>query len=242
MIGRTIAIIIAILFMTVVGTAVVGQIWRFVRVRPQDPYAPRSTAPRMLLSAPTRWDRAEAQERIARLDLPVAVLFLIGSLVVLGTPGIGGAWALTFVFWCVAAVARWLMASMFVVQIRCAMVLLLIIESLLVLGIRGGSALPQALVYLAAALAGALLLYRANELPFAPGPAGPESPYRRLTRTMDAPAPQYDSGMHADTMPSMVQRRPLAQVTLITSARRGAFRVPDGEAASGAPTYYASGR
>jgi hypothetical protein len=242
MIGRTIAIIIAILCMTVIGTAIVGRLWRFVRVRPQDPRSPRSLTQRMLVSAPSTWDYADAQEHIARLDLPLAILFLLGSVVILATRGIGGAWLLTFALWCVAAVARWLMTSLFVVQIRCALVILLVIESLLVLGIRGGSALPQALVYLAAALAGALLLYRANELPFAPGPAGPESPYRRLTRTMDAPTPQYDTGMYHDTIPAMAPRRPLAQVTPISAARGTAFRAREEEAAFGTPPYYASGR
>jgi hypothetical protein len=242
MIGRTVAIIIAILFSTVIGTALVGRLWRFVRVRPQDPHTPRPTMQRMLVTAPNTWDYAEAQERIARLDLPLAILFLLGSLGILATGGIGGAWLLTFVLWCAAAVVRWLMGSLFVVQIRCAMVILLVLESLLVLGIRGGSALPQALVYLAGALAGALFLYRANELPFAPGPAGPESPYRRLTRTMDAPTPQYDTGMHMDTMPSMAPRRPLAQVTPITYARRNPMRIREDEGAITSPPYYASGQ
>jgi hypothetical protein len=242
MIARTIAIIIAILCMTVLGTAVAGRLWRFVRVRPQDPRSPRPLTQRLLISAPTRWDYADAQERIGRLDLPLAVLFILGSLLILGTRGIGGAWFLTFVLWCGGAILRWLMLSIFVVQIRCAMVILLVIESLLVLGIRGGSALPQALVYLAAALAGALFLYRANELPFAPGPAGPESPYRRLTRAMDAPVPQYETGMHLDTMPSIAPRRPLAEVTPISYARRGPLRRRSEDAGAAAPPHYASGR
>jgi hypothetical protein len=242
MIGRTIAIIIAILCITVIGTAVVGRLWRFVRVRPQDPRFPRPMTQRVLVTAPNKWDYAEAQERIARFDLPFAIVFLLGSLGILATGGIGGAWLLTFALWCAAAIARWLMSSLFVVQIRCAMVILLVLESLFVLGIRGGSALPQALVYLAAALAGALFLYRANELPFASGPADPDSPYRRLTRTMDAPTPQYDTGTHLDTMPSIAPRRPLAQVTPIASARRNPLRVREDEGAIASPPYYASGQ
>src|SRR5215470_11389821 len=103
MIGRTIAIIIAILLLTVIGTAVVGRIWHFVRVRPQDPRFPRPLTQRMLVTAPGKWDYAQAQERIARLDLPLAILFLLGSLAILTTQGIGGAWLLTFLLWSVAA-------------------------------------------------------------------------------------------------------------------------------------------
>lgn len=235
MIGRTIAILVAMLILTVAATAALGGVWRFVTPA-------TGGARRMRLSAPDRRDYAAAQERIARLDLPFALLFLAVSLYVLATPGIGGAWLLTFAFWVAAAVVRWLSGSPYLVQVRCATVLLLIVESLVVLAIRGGGALPQALVYLATALVGALLLFRANELPFAPGPTGSDSPYRRLTRTLDAPRPQHEAGMHMDTMPAMAPRRPPAPVTPITQARRNPLRTREDAGAVISPPYYASGR
>lgn len=213
MIGRTIALLVAILVLTVAATAVIGEVWRFVV-----PVGGRSRRVRLL--APDRRDYMEAQERIARLDLPFALLFLAASLYVLATPGIGGAWLLTFAFWVVAALVRWLSGSVYLTHVRFAIVLLLIVESLIVLAIRGGAALPQALVYLATALVGALLLYRAHEFPFATDLTDADSPYRRRTRTLDAPQPQYEAGMHVDTMPALAHRRPPAPVTPIAGARR----------------------
>lgn len=244
MIGRIIIILVAMLVLTVVATAALGGIWRFVIPAAGDPRDRRGAARQrsIRLGAPRRRDYAEAQRHIAQLDLPFALLFLAVSLYVLATPGIGGAWLLTFAFWLVAAVVRWLSESAYLMHVRCVTVLLLIVESLIVLAIRGGAALPQALVYLAAALVGALLLFRANELPFATGPTGSDSPYRRLTRTLDAPRPQYEAGMHMDTMPALAQRRPRAPVTPITQARRNPLRTREDAGAVLSPPYYASGR
>jgi len=172
----------------------------------------------------------------------LTVIFLVGSLYLLATPGIGGVWLITFAFWCGGAVTRWLTPSVRIVPIRCALVVLLIIEAVLVLLIRGGGAFPQALAYLVVALVGALLLYAANELPLPFAPQGPYTSYRRDARPAPdyAPMPQQEYGMHFDTMPAVAPRRPMAQVTPITYARRNPLRVREDEGAVISPPYYVS--
>jgi hypothetical protein len=242
MIGRTIAMLITIAFLTVAGVAVLGRLWRFVLIRPPGPTGPQSLLRRIVVLPPGPRDFAEQEARLIRFDLPFTVVFLACSLYLLAMPGIGGAWLLTFVFWCGGAVTRWLTPSVRIVPIRCAMVVLLIVEAVLVLLIRGGGALPQALAYLAVALTGALLLYAANELPLPFAPQGPYTSYRRGARPEPgyAPMPQQEYGMHFDTMPALAPRRPMAQVTPINYARRNPLRVREDEGAVVSPPYYAS--
>ena len=241
MIGQTIAMLFTIAFLTVAGVAVVGRLWRFVLIRPPGPAGPRSVVQRIVVLPPDPRDRAEQEARLVRLDLPFTAVFLVGSLYLLATPGIGGAWLMTFLFWCGGAVTRWLTPSARAVPIRCAMVVLLIVEAVLVLLIRGGGALPQALVYLVVALVGASLLYAANELPLPFAPQGPYTSYRRGARPARAPMPQQQEyGMHFDTMPAITPRRPMARVTPITYARRNPLRVREDEGAVVSPPYYAS--
>ena len=244
MIGETIAMLITIAFLTVAGVAVVGRLWRFVLIRPPGPAGPRSVMQRVVVLPPGPRDFAEQESRLVRFDLPFTVVFLVGSLYLLATPGLGGAWLLTFVLWCGGAVTRWLTPSARIVPIRCAMVVLLIVEAVLVLLIRGGGAFPQALAYLAVALAGALLLYAANELPLPFAPQGPYTSYRRGLRpgSDHAPMPQQEYSMHFDTMPAITPRRPMAQVTPINYARRNPLRVREDEGAVVSPPYYASSR
>ena len=244
MVGRTIAILISIGFLTLGGVAILGRLWRFVLIRPPDPARSRSVLQRILLVKPGPRDFAEQESRLVRLDLPFAVAFVVGSLFLLGTAGFGGAWFVTFLIWCVAAVTRWLTPSARIVPIRCAIVVLLIVDAILVLLIRGGNALPQTLLYLVVALVGTLLLYAANELPLPFAPQGPYTSYRRgaPARPASAPPPQQEYGMHFDTMPAVAPRRPMAQVTPITYARRNPLRVREDEGAVVSPPYYASSR
>lgn len=244
MIGRTIIILISIGLLTVVGVAVVGRLWQFVLIRPQGPTGPRIVLQRIVVLKPGPRDFAEQESRLARFDLPFTILFLAGSLYLLATPGVGGAWLLTFILWCGGAVTRWLTPSVQIVRIRCAIVVLLILEAVLVLLIRGGGALPQTLVYLLAALSGALLLYAANELPLPFAPQGPYTSYRRGTPARSAPAPQQEYSMQFDTMPAVAPRRPMAQVTPIDYAytRRNPLRVREDEGAVLSPPYYANSR
>src|SRR5260221_8898371 len=100
MIGRTIAILICIGVLTLVGVAVVGRLWRFVLIRPQGPTGPRSVLQRIVILKPGMPDFTEQESRLARFDLPFTIFFLVGSLYLLATPGIGGAWLLTFALWC----------------------------------------------------------------------------------------------------------------------------------------------
>src|SRR6478672_8399864 len=137
MIGETIAMLITIAFLTVAGVTVMGRLWRFVLIRPPGPAGPRSVVQRVVVLPPGPRDFAEQESRLVRFDLPFTVLFLIGSLYLLATPGIGGAWLITFVLWCGGAVTRWLTPSVQIVRIRCAIVVLLILEAVLVLLIRG---------------------------------------------------------------------------------------------------------
>ncbi len=243
MVGRTIAILISIGILTLASVAVLGRLWRFVLIRPPGPTEPRSALQRIVVLKAGPRDYAEQEARLVRFDLPFAVLFLVGSFFLLATAGFGGAWFVTFVIWCAAAVTRWLTPSARIVPIRCATVVLLIVDAVLVLLIRGGSALPQTLLYLVVALAGTLLLYAANELPLPFAPQGPYTSYRRGSpaRPVSAP-PQQDYGMHFDTMPSVAPRRPMAQVTPITYARRNPLRVREDEGAVVSPPYYASSR
>jgi hypothetical protein len=245
MIGRTIAILISIGFLTFGGVAVLGRLWRFVLIRPPGPAGPRTALQRIVLLKPGPRDFAEQESRLVRFDLPFAVVFIAGSLFLLGTAGFGGAWFITFLIWCGAAVIRWLTPSTHIVPIRCAMVVLLIVDAILVLLIRGGNALPQTLLYLVVALVGTLLLYAANELPLPFAPQGPYTSYRRgaPARPASAPPPlQQEYGMHFDTMPAVAPRRPMAQVTPITYARRNPLRVREDEGAVVSPPYYASSR
>jgi hypothetical protein len=243
MVGRTIAILIGIASLTVASVAVLGQMWRFVLIRPQGPEGPRSVLQRIVILKPGPRDFAEQESRLIRFDLPFAVIFIVGSLFLLATAGFGGAWLVTFIIWCGAAVTRWLTPSARIVPIRCAMVVLLIVDAVLVLLIRGGSALPQTLLYLVVALVGALLLYAANELPLPFAPQGPYTSYRRGAPARPAPPPpRQEYGMHFDTMPSVAPRRPMAQVTPITYARRNPLRVREDEGAVVSPPYYASSR
>jgi hypothetical protein len=241
MVGRTIAILISIGFLTLTSVAVLGRLWRFVLVRPQGPAGPRSLLQRIVVLKPGPRDFAEQESRLVRFDVPFAVIFLAGSVCLLATAGFGGAWFLTFLIWCGAAVTRWLTPSARIVPIRCATVVLLIVDAVLVLLIRGGSALPQTLLYLVVALAGTLLLYAANELPLPFAPQGPYTSYRRGTPSPPAPQ-QQEYGMHFDTMPSVAPRRPMAQVTPITYARRNPLRIREDEGAVVTPPYYASSR
>ncbi|GEM_PF-6581237 len=240
MIGRTIVMLITIAFLTVAGVAVLGRLWRFVLIRPPGPAGPRSVVRRIVVMPPGPRDFAEQQWRLVRFDLPFTIIFLAGSLYVLATAGVGGAWLLTFALWCGGAVTRWLTPSARIVPIRCAIVVLLIVEAVLVLLIRGGGALPQALAYLIVALCGALLLYAANELPLPFAPQGPYTSYRRGARSDYAPMPQQEYSMQFDTMPSAAPRRPMAQVTPINYARRNPLRVREDEGAVVSPPYYAS--
>jgi hypothetical protein len=242
MIGETIAMLITIAFLTVAGVAVVGRLWRFVLIRPPGPAGPRSVVQRIVVLPPDPRDFAEQERRLVHLDLPFTVVFLVGSLYLLATPGVGGAWLITFVLWCGGAVTRWLTPSARIVPIRCAMVVLLIVEAVLVLLIRGGGAFPQALAYLAVALAGALLLYAANELPLPFAPQGPYTSYRRGARPGSGytPTQQQEYPMQFDTMPAIAPRRPMAQVTPINYARRNPLRVREDEGAVVSPPYYAS--
>jgi hypothetical protein len=243
MVGRTIAILISIGFLTLMSVAVLGRMWRFVLIRPPGPTGPRSVLQRVVVLKPGPRDFAEQEARLVRFDLPFAVVFIAGSLFLLATAGFGGAWVVTFLIWCGAAVTRWLTPSARIVPIRCAMVVLLIVDAVLVLLIRGGSALPQTLLYLVAALAGTLLLYGANELPLPFAPQGPYTSYRRGSPARPAPPPpQQEYGMHFDTMPSVAPRRPMAQVTPINYARRNPLRVREDEGAVVSPPYYASSR
>jgi hypothetical protein len=243
MVGRTIAILIGIGFLALASVAVLGQLWRFVLIRPPGPAGPRSALRRIVVLKPGPRDFAEQEARIVRFDLPFAVLFIAGSLFLLATAGFGGAWFVTFLIWCGAAVTRWLTPSAQIVPIRCATVVLLVVDAVLVLLIRGGSALPQTLLYLAVALVGTLLLYAANELPLPFAPQGPYTSYRRGTPARPAPPPpQQEYGMHFDTMPSVTPRRPMAQVTPITYARRNPLRVREDEGAVLSPPYYISSR
>jgi hypothetical protein len=143
MVGRTIAILISIGFLTLMSVAVLGRMWRFVLIRPPGPTGPRSVLQRVVVLKPGPRDFAEQEARLVRFDLPFAVVFIAGSLFLLATAGFGGAWVVTFLIWCGAAVTRWLTPSARIVPIRCAMVVLLIVDAVLVLLIRGGGALPQ---------------------------------------------------------------------------------------------------
>jgi hypothetical protein len=201
MIGRTIVILISIGLLTVVGVAVVGRLWRFILIRPQGPTGPRSVLQRIVVLKPGPRDFAEQESCVARFDLPFTALFLAGSLYLLATPGVGGAWLLTFVLWCAGAVTRWLTPSDRIVQIRCGIVVLLVVEAVLVLLIRGGSALPQTLIYLFAALVGALLLYAANELPLPFAPQGPSAPARRRSRNTRCSSTRCPLSRHAARWP-----------------------------------------
>lgn len=100
MIGQTIAMLFTIAFLTVAGVAVVGRLWRFVLIRPPGPAGPRSVVRRIVVLPPDPRDYAEQESRLVRLDLPFTVVFLVGSLYLLATPGVGGAWLMTFLFWC----------------------------------------------------------------------------------------------------------------------------------------------
>lgn len=242
MIGQTILMLVTIAFLTVAGAAVLGRLWRFVLIRPPGPTGPRSLVRRIVVLPPDPRDFAEQESRLARFDLPFTAVFLLGSLFLLATRGVGGAWLLTFAFWCGGAVTRWLTPSARIVPIRCAIVLLLIIEAVLVLLIRGGSAFPQAFSYLVVALAGALLLYAANELPLPFAPQGPYTAYRRGARPAAAPTPYQEYSMPFDTMPAVAPHRPVAQVTPINYARRNPLRVREDEGAVVSPPYYATSR
>ncbi len=241
MIGPTIAILICIALLTVAGVTVVGRLWHFVLIRPPGSGKPQSIIQRVQVIPPGPRDFAAQGVRLSRLDLPFAILFLVGSLFLLATPGIRGAWFLTFALWCIGAVTRWLTPSERAVPVRCGIVLLLVAEAMLVLAIRGGGAFPQTLLYLAAALVGALLLYRANELPLPFAPQEPRPTYRRSIRPVEPkPMPHPGYAMHYDTAPSVAPRRPLAQVTPINYARRNPLRVREDEGAVVSPPYYAN--
>jgi hypothetical protein len=242
MIGRTIAILIGIAFLTGAGVAVLGRLWRFILIAPQGRGRQQSFFQRVRVLSPDPRDFAEQRARLVLLDLPFAIIFLLGSLYLLATPGYGGAWFLTFVLWCGGAVTRWLTRSERVVPIRCAIVVLLVVDAVLVLLIRGGGALAQALVYLTAALVGTLLLYAANELPLPFAPQGPYTSYRRGPQRFTAP-PQHQQeqySMQFDTMPAISPRRPMAEVTPITYARRNPLRVREDEGVIVSPPYYAT--
>ena len=242
MIGRTIAIILSIAVLTMIGVAVAGRLWRFVLIQPPGPRG-QSLRQRIVVLKPDPHDYAEQRSRLAFLDLPCAIVFLLGSCYLLATGGIGGAWLLTLALWCLAAVTRWLTRSERIVPIRCGIVLILVVDAVLSLLIRGGSALPQALTYLAVALVGTLVLYQTHELPLPFAPQGPYTSYRRGAPSAPPPGvPMPESGMHFDTMPSAVPRRPMAQVTPISYARRNPLRVREDEGAIVSPPYYASGR
>ncbi len=132
----------------------------------------------------------------------------------------------------VAAVVRWLDSGPAAAFARLGTVVLLALETLLVFGLHGGTALPQAGAYAVLALVGAVLLYRANELPLPFGPprhrwrsAAPSSPCHCSTREQSASSLGHSL---YDTIPA-TQQRPLAQITSITQARRNPLRVAETE-------------
>jgi hypothetical protein len=89
MIGRTIAMLITIAFLTVAGVTVLGRLWRFVLIRPPGPTGPQSVVRRIVVLPPGPRDFAEQEARLVRFDLPFTVVFLAGSLYLLAMPVIG---------------------------------------------------------------------------------------------------------------------------------------------------------
>ena len=242
MLGRTIAILIITGILTALGMAALGRLWRFVLIRPSGAGGARNALQRIVVLAPGPRDFAEQQRRLVRYDLPFALLFLAGSFYLLATPGVSGVWPLTLALWCGGAVIRWLTQSDRIVPIRCGIVLLLVIDAVLVLLIRGGDALPQTLAYLGVALVGTLVLYQTHELPLPFASHGPYTSYRRGAPLYDPPAsPAPGQTMHRDPTPT-APRRPAARVTPITYARRNPLRVSEDEGAIVSPPYYAGGR
>lgn len=236
MIPRVLAVCVGALIGTLVVTALLGQCWRFVTIRGQRPHRPLSWRERFSVRAPGPRERAEKGERLARLDVPFAALFLGGSLIVLATRGFGGIWWPTFALWLVGAVVRWLTPGPAAVVVRCGTVAVLAIEAVLVVGLRGAAALPQAIAYVVAALVGGYFLYRAGELPVpTTGPRTPSPTGRRpsLPRAFPPAPAMYD------TLPATQAARPLAQVTPISYARRNnpqRVRPDEGEVLT--PPYY----
>ncbi len=240
MVARVIAICIGALLGTAIVTALLGEGWRFVTIRAQRPRRPLPLRERIAVRKPGAADLAAKHDRLPRVDVPCAALFLAGSIILLATPGIAGLWPVTFALWAAAAAVRWLTPGPATPTIRGVITGLLAIEGVLVLGIRGGDALLQAFVYWAAAACCGTILYRARQSAFVftrptptPAPSGPRPGSRRM------PAPASFRHTLADTLPAMQPAaRPLAQVTPISVARRNPQRVRPDESQVISPPHY----
>jgi len=240
MVVHLIVLCAIVLVASVVATGILGQFWRFVRVRPSYRSPHGAPVKRLSLHSPGPDDFEEQLDRRTRLDAPFAAVFLGFSIIVLATPGLDNAWEPTFLLWCVAAAVRWRDTGPAAAFARLGTVVLLAVEALLVLGLHGGTALPQAGAYVALALVGVVLLYRANELPLPfggpRGTGGDLPPRRRPTAAHEQSGPSLSHPLY-DTLPA-TQQRPLAQITPITQARRNPLRVAETEGSVVSPPYY----
>lgn len=220
---------------TVIATAILGRFWRFVKLRPAhraqgSPFSRFSVRP----PGPVEYEEQQALRR--RLDAPFAAVFLGVSLIVLAMPGFAELWVPLFVLWVAAAVVRWRdrgPASSFV---RLGTVILLVVEALIVIAMRGGDALLQAAAYLALALVGLGILYRTGDLPLLLGPGdaadGNLPPRRRSPNRVTAGAG------HAmrDALPA-AQARNGVRVAITTPNRRTPRRVKQDESGVLSPPY-----
>lgn len=223
----------------IVTTGLLGRFWRFVQVHPAGHAPHRSPARRLTLRGPGPNEIAEQRAVRARLDAPFAAVFLGLSLVVLATPGFDNAWAPMFLLWALAAAVRWIETGPAASFARLGIVILLVLEALLVLGIHGGGALPQAGAYVALALVGMVLLYRADELPLSFGPREPGGNLPPRRRPMPTRAPSHPPMSHSlyDTLP-ITRQHPVTQATPTTRTRRNPLRVREDEGTVVSPPYY----
>jgi len=242
MVGHLIVLCVIVLVGSVVATGVLGKFWRFVRVRPSYRSPHGASVKRLSLRSPGPDEFEEQLDRRARLDAPFAAVFLGFSIVVLATPGFDNAWVPMFLLWSGAAAVRWRDSGPAAVFARLGIVVLLALEALLILGLHGGTALPQAGAYVALALVGVILLHRANELtlPFGgPRGTGGDRPPRRRPAATDSrtqSAPPLSHSLY-NTLPA-TQQRPLAQITSITRARRNPLRIAETEGSVVSLPYY----
>ena len=245
MVLHLIVLCLLILTGTAIVTGVLGRFWRFVMPRSTSRSPKQPLMKRLSLRPPGPDEFAEQLAVRARLDAPFAAIFLGFSLVVLATPGFDNAWVPMFLLWTLAAVVRWLENGPAASFARLGIVILLAVEALLVVGIHGATAFPQAGAYAVVALVGAVLLYRANELPISFGPRDPGGnlpPRRRPTGTARTRTRTSNSGAFVghslyDTLPG-TQQQHSAQITPITRARRNPMRVREDEGRILTTPYY----
>lgn len=201
-----VVLVLAVVVGTVATTAILGRFWRFVLLRPAH-RARGSVLSRLSLRGPGADEYAEQGAVRARLDAPFAAVFLGLSLIVLAMPGFAEAWVPLLALWTAAAVVRWRDTGPASSFVRLGTVILLALEALIVVGFRGGDALPQAGAYIALALVGLGILYRAGDLPLSFGPGDPNG--RNLPPRRRAAGITKGAGQSLmDTLPAATRERP----------------------------------